>query len=270
MSSKLIPANPDKVMVIRNVTPEIVTLSVPFLRFGRIKFGGRATLVRLQNGTVACFSPVALTPEVHKTISAMGTVKYICANDAEHHIFMDDWHKAFPEARLIGPEELKAKREKQGKPLPWTNLFKTNDAASLEIDDAFDNEFDAEYVHAHQNKELVFNHRPSRTLIEADLLFNLPAHEQMSKTDESPTTGFLTKMFNAIGSTQGSATWQKRFLWYGVSSGDRAAFNKSIARIDAWDFDRLIPCHGEVIEQGGKGIFRKVFEWHLAAAKKET
>lgn len=44
MSSKLIPANPDKVMVIRNVAPEVVTLSVPFLRFGRIKLGGRATL----------------------------------------------------------------------------------------------------------------------------------------------------------------------------------------------------------------------------------
>lgn len=44
MADKLIPANPDKVMVIRNVTPEVVTLSVPFLRFGRIKIGGRATL----------------------------------------------------------------------------------------------------------------------------------------------------------------------------------------------------------------------------------
>ena len=44
MSSKLIPSNPEKVMVIRKVTPDIVTLSVPFLRFGRIKLGGRGTL----------------------------------------------------------------------------------------------------------------------------------------------------------------------------------------------------------------------------------
>lgn len=44
MSDKLIPPNPDEVMVIRNVTPEIVTLSVPFLRFGKIKLGGRASL----------------------------------------------------------------------------------------------------------------------------------------------------------------------------------------------------------------------------------
>ncbi|KAF1353324.1 hypothetical protein BDV97DRAFT_346310 [Delphinella strobiligena] len=269
MSDKLIPPNPDKVMVIRNVTPEIVTLSVPFLRFGKIKLGGRASLVRLQNGTVACFSPVALTQDVRKTISAMGEVKYLIANDVEHHIFLDEWHEAFPSARLIGPEDLAPKREKQGKALPWANLFKKNDDSTLKIDEAFDAEFDAEYVHSHINKELVFNHRPSRTLIEADLLFNLPATEQMSKTGESAETGILTKLFVGMNNTKGDAIWQKRFLWNGASSSDRPAFNQSMARIDKWNFDRIIPCHGDVIETGGKGIFRKVMEWHLNAAAKE-
>lgn len=230
----------------------------------------RSAPVRLQNGSVACFSPVALTDEVKKTVSALGEVKYLCANDIEHHIFMDDWHAAYPNALLIGPEELKAKRAKQGNQLPWTRLYKANDAASLLVDEAFDSEFDAEFVHAHQNQELVFNHRPTRTLIEADLLFNLPAYEQMSKTGESPESGFLTKLMNALNNTRGDAIWQKRFLWYGASSGDRPAFNKSVARIDKWDFERIIPCHGDVIETGGKGIFRKVFEWHLAAAKKQA
>lgn len=49
MSSKLIPPNPDEVMVIRQVTPEITTLSLPFLRFGKIKIGGRGTLGKMQN-----------------------------------------------------------------------------------------------------------------------------------------------------------------------------------------------------------------------------
>ncbi|KAH0208608.1 hypothetical protein KCU86_g7949, partial [Aureobasidium melanogenum] len=113
MTSKLIPPNPDKVMVIRNVTPDVVTLSLPFARFGQINIGGRGTLVRLQNGSVAVFSPVALTNDVQSQINKMGAVKYICANDAEHHIFMDDWHKAFPDAKLIGPDALKEKRESQ-------------------------------------------------------------------------------------------------------------------------------------------------------------
>lgn len=44
MSSKLIPSNPSEVMVIRDITPNVVTLSVPFLRFGLIKVGGRGTI----------------------------------------------------------------------------------------------------------------------------------------------------------------------------------------------------------------------------------
>ena len=36
MASKLIPANPSDLMVIRDVTPNVFTFSVPFLRFGRI------------------------------------------------------------------------------------------------------------------------------------------------------------------------------------------------------------------------------------------
>ena len=183
---------------------------------------------------------------------------------------MDDWHKAYPKARLIGPEDIGPKREKSNTPLPWTNLFKKNDESSLKIDEDFDREFDAEFVHAHANKELVFHHRPSRTLIEADLLFNLPATEQMSKTGEDAQSGFLTKLFCGINHTKGTAIWQKRFLWYAVSSSDRTAFNQSVSRIDAWNFDRIIPCHGDVIESGGKGIFQKVFEWHLEAAKKQS
>jgi len=41
-----------------------------------------------------------------------------------------------------------------------------------------------------------------------------------------------------------------------------------VNKVSKWDFDRIIPCHGDVIESGGKGIFDKVMAWHLEAAKK--
>jgi hypothetical protein len=44
MTSKLVPSNPEEVMVIRELVPGVTTLSVPFLRFGLIKVGGRATI----------------------------------------------------------------------------------------------------------------------------------------------------------------------------------------------------------------------------------
>jgi hypothetical protein len=87
MTSKLVPSNPAEVMVIRDVVPRtITTLSVPFSRFGRIKIGGRGTIVRLQNGSLAVFSPVALTDEVKQKVSELGEVKYITALDIEVRI----------------------------------------------------------------------------------------------------------------------------------------------------------------------------------------
>ena len=44
MTSKLIPANPSEVTVIRRVTQNITTLSAPFSRFAHFKVGGRGTL----------------------------------------------------------------------------------------------------------------------------------------------------------------------------------------------------------------------------------
>ena len=37
---------------------------------------------------------------------------------------------------------------------------------------------------------------------------------------------------------------------------------------DVTNLDKIIPCHGDVIETGGKGIFDKIMQWHLEAAKK--
>lgn len=44
MSRQLFPQNPSEAMVIRNVTSDVITMSLPFARFGRLKFGGRGTL----------------------------------------------------------------------------------------------------------------------------------------------------------------------------------------------------------------------------------
>ena len=127
-----------------------------------------------------------------------------------------------------------------------------------------------EYVDAHANKELVFNHKPFKTLIEADLMFNLPATEQHSKSEHNASSGLLTKLFIAMNGTHGDATWQRRFVWYAISAGDKQGFAQSVSRIAKWDFDRIIPCHGDVIESGGKGIFENVMRWHIDLAKKDA
>ena len=192
-------------------------------------------------------------------------VKYIAATDIEHHIFISDWAKAFPNANVLGVEGLPEKREKDPKTkgTKFTHVWTAKNKNDFHVDEAFDKDFDYEFVHAHGNKELVFNYKPDRTLIQADLIFNLPAVEQYSKTNENPNSGFATKLFGALMNTKGNALWQRRFLWYGPASADRTAFATSMKKINGWDWDRMIPCHGDTIETNAKGIFQTVMEWHL-------
>ena len=269
-AAALVPSDPAKVMVIRDLTPNLTTFSTPFLRFGRIKIGGRGTLVKLQSGNLAVFSPVALTDDVKSTVASKGTLKYIVAPDIEHHIFISAWAAAYPDAEVIGMEGLPEKRE--GDPatrgVKFHHVFSAQNKLDLRVGAEFDREFDYEYVHSHGNKELAFVHKPSRTLIEADLLFNLPATEQFSKAGVPANSGLLTKLFGSIMNTRGDMVWQKRFLWYAGGGKDRQGFAQSAARMHKWDFDRIVPCHGDVIETGGKQKWDTLMEWFLEGQKK--
>lgn len=148
-------------------------------------------------------------------------------------------------------------------------MFKAGpDKLSQTIDAEFDADFAYEYVDSHANKELVFFYKPDRVLIEADLMFNLPAVEQYSKVPEAERKVSLPgKLFVSLQSTEGEAMAMKRFLWYAMSARNRPSFNESVGRIDQWDFVTLVPCHGETLVGNAKEVWRKIFAWHLAGKK---
>ncbi|KAM3547244.1 hypothetical protein ARSEF4850_010138 [Beauveria asiatica] len=269
MSTECIPSRPSDVMVVRNVTPNIVTFSVPFARFGKAKIGGRGTLVKLTSGSLAAFSPVALTNAAKCKVTEMGgKVGYLVALDIEHHIFLSEWAKEYPEAKIIGPHGLPEKRAQQNDPKigneEFAVVFTSERKHEIKISKEFDADFDYEYVDGHANRELVFCYKPEKVLIEADLLFNLPATEQYSKVPEGErqASGVVDRLFAKLQSTEGEGKWIKRFNWY-ILAKDRPSYNDSLKVIAGWDFHTLIPCHGDVIQGDAKNIFDKVFDWHL-------
>lgn len=264
-AAKLIPTDPSKVMVFRDILPNMTILSSPFARGRVCKVGGRATIVKLQTGALAVFSPVALTDDVQSKIQSMGSnVRYISAMDIEHHIFITPWAKAYPQAEVIGMEGLPEKREKDPstKGIKFSHVFTKGNKNDMRISEEFDREFEYEYIHSHMSKELVYYHKPSRTMIEADFIFNLPAHEQYSKSGESATSGIFTKLANSLMNTRNEIIWQRRFNWYLVGARDRAGFSESVNRMKRWDLQRIIPSHGDVVESGAQGVFDKITLWY--------
>lgn len=226
--------------------------------------------MRLVTGSLVVFSPVGLTREARATLDGLGNhVRYLVAPDIEHYLSLREWKEAYPSAKVIAPAALVAgggeRAPKAVRGLQFDHLFSSEAAVAAErgqplrVSDEFDAEFTVEYVDSHVNREIVLLHRPSRTLIEADLLFTLPATTQFSQSGMSVHGGIWKGIANSLLTAEEPATWQRRAQCY-VFPRDRAQYTKAVRRIHEWDFDRLIPCHGEVIETGGKAIFETVFE----------
>jgi hypothetical protein len=89
--------------------------------------------------------------------------------------------------------------------------------------------------------EVVFFHRVSRTIYTADLFFNIREPE-----------GFLTPLtFRMMGIHRRFAAAKMWRRWV----TDRGAFARSIDKILAWDFDRIVVAHGDVVDQHARVQF---------------
>src|SRR5262249_42579121 len=97
--------------------------------------------------------------------------------------------------------------------------------------------------------EVDFFHPATRTLILTDLCFQIPA-------DSPPLTRFVMRRLGILGRFAASKSFR-------VTIRDRAAVISSLERILAWDFDRIIISHGEIVERNSRAAFREAFAWLL-------
>lgn len=238
-------------IVIREVTQGIWTFSKPFNRFGWLPIGGRSTAIRLKNGGVWLLASTPMSPETKETLDKLGPVQYIVGADAVHHLYLGDYKKAYPTAKLIAPKDA---IKRHGDPdLKFDGVWGTDPP---ETQYGFEDEVKACYFSGFKNKDVAFLHIPSKTLIEADLLFNLPATEQYSKTVKSGRIPIL-----GTGGFYPGSWIHSKLIWnMGL---DKEAMRRDARTVASWDFDRIIPCHGDVIETDGKKAWKEVFKSFL-------
>jgi hypothetical protein len=80
-----------------------------------------------------------------------------------HHMFIGEWARAFPEARVHGPVALRTKR-------PDLRIDRVHDQEPLGELGAT---FDEVHIDGFSLEESVLVHRPSKTLLVADLVHNI-------------------------------------------------------------------------------------------------
>ncbi|OAX38472.1 hypothetical protein K503DRAFT_800417 [Rhizopogon vinicolor AM-OR11-026] len=228
--------------VIREVVKDVWIFSRPFARFGVFPMGGRSTAIKLRKGGVWVLASTPLNEETRKKIDELGEVRYIIGADAVHHLFLGEFKKAYPNAKLIGVEA--AIPSMSDKSIRFDGLWGRDPP---DTNYGFEDEIKHCYFSGFRNKDVAFLHMPSKSLIEADLLLNLPATEQYSRSSSS-----------AYGNVKPDS-WIHRAVIKGTTV-DAKAMRRDATTVANWDFDRIIPCHGDVIETDGNNMWRALYK----------
>ncbi len=223
----------------KQLHPDIWIADAP-LRFYGLEVGARMTIVRLPGGGLLLHSPIAASDALVQEVKALGPVAILVAPNLLHHLFVDQWQRAFPEAATYVAPGLDVKRAD----LTITGVLGDEPEAGWE--GALDQVPLAGFPFAN---EIVFFHRPSNTLIAADLAFNV-----------GPTSPPLTRLVFRLGGSYGrvAPTLLERLL-----VRDRRAFRSSLERILEWPFERIVMAHGEVSEEGGREALIRGYGWVL-------
>ncbi|KAG9034828.1 hypothetical protein FRB95_012521 [Tulasnella sp. JGI-2019a] len=253
-------------LVIREVKAGIWTFSTPFMRNGVVPFGGRSTACKLKDGSVFLVASTKADDETLTKIREIGPVKnadhcgvsssgvsvrYIIAPDFEHYLNLKDFHKAFPDAKVIGVDGLEQKPALAE--VKFAGIYGKDPEGTKY---GFEDEISACYFSAFKNKDVAFCHHASKTLVEADLLLNMPPREQYSKTKQSPI-GWIP-----ILSYVAPFTWSHKFFISGLVN-DTEVTKVHAKTVESWDFDTIIPCHGDVVEGNGKAAWQSVWDKYL-------
>lgn len=209
---------------------------MPF-RFGGVEAGARMTIARLQNGDLWLHSPIDLAPDLRRELDALGPVRFIVAPNKYHYLSLHEYSLAFPDAQLFAaPGLMEAQKELRFH-------AELQDEAPLEWRDEIEQMVFKGSLIA---EEVAFFHRASRTLILTDLSVNLCG-------ERPPLTRLLARLLDVRHLAPSRL--------YRLLMRDKASARASVQRILAWDFDRVIISHGDIVSRGGRRAVRRAFAW---------
>jgi hypothetical protein len=179
-----------------------------------------------------------MTEERLRSVRALGTVTHLYAPNTFHHVWMGDWAREFPRACVHAPSALRRKR-------PDLRIDRAHDEDAL---GELASVFDEVHIDGFALEETVLVHRPSRTLIVADLVHNVGR-----PTDR--WTAFYTK---AMGFYDRVAI-SRMIRW--TAFNDARAARDSVDRLSASHFERLIVGHGAPLHTHARQAVLGAYEW---------
>ncbi len=213
------------------VAPNLWVLHYPLSILGT-QHGRTVTVIRLATGQLVIHSMAPFSADDVARIHSAGEPAWLVEAMLLHDTYAAEGRAVFPGLPFLGPPG-------------FGEVVKFPVAPLLPAPDEWGAEIRAIRLRgAPKLEEHAFLHVASRTLIVADLVFNF-------RPDEQGWDRFFHRHLAGFRRYPGMS---RIFKWF---VADRQAFGESIQEILAWDFDRIIPGHGEIIDTGGKDKLRQ-------------
>jgi hypothetical protein len=217
------------------IAPELWIAEQP-LRYLGFEVGRRMAVIRLAGGGLLIHSPASLSTELRAALDQFGDVRFVIpASELHGHLYMEQYRHAYPQVKLFAAPGLDRKRQD----LHFDGLL--SGVREPEWRDDLDQ---MAFEGWRRLNEIEFFHPKTRTLITGDLCCNfgplitrLVAQGRMRQRLGPPTECRILGILR-----------------------DHMSVRRSLERILEWDFDRILPGHGEIVHSGARSAFEKGFE----------
>jgi hypothetical protein len=203
----------------------------------------RSAIARLENGDLWVWSPVKLTAALRAEVDRLGPVRHLVSPNKLHHLYLREWKTAFPAAQLWGPRST----VKKCGDLTFRDPLRDDPPSEWlpDIDQAW-------FRGSFAMDEIVFLHRPSATVIVADLI---QTFSDAFLREHWRWFGFLA-FLDGLTEAQASAPreWRLSFV-------KRAAARRARDKVLNWQARHLIVAHGELPLTIDRASLARSFRW---------
>jgi hypothetical protein len=225
--------------LLREFGPSIWTAEGPVVSFFGFGYPTRMALIKLKDGNLFAWSPVALSSSLKAEIDALGPVRFLISPNRLHHLFLLQWQSVYPQARLYASPGLRKKRK--------------DIAFDADLGDKPEPEWEADIDQVAMRGSLLteveFFHRHSRTALFTDLIQNFPPDWFKG------WRGVVARLDGICAPHPGAPReWRATFL-------NRYAARASLRRILAWPIERVLLAHGEMPHEHGVAFVHEAFGW---------
>ncbi len=210
----------------------------------RYSYTHRAVVIRLNDDSLFILSPIQFTPDIRADIDQLGVVKYVVSPNHLHHLYMGDWSRAYPDAKLYASPRLASKR----KDLTFYKTLSTDTPEpewSGQIDQCIFGSGNGWF------DEIVFFHRASRTVVFTDMIMD-----------------FNEAIFSSISRVTTQWNQMYRHTPRGAQLAhifDRASLRDSLKTVRAWEPEYAIVAHSPWLCVEGKkqvvDLLDSAFDW---------